>query len=59
MLKTLHILTRREDELALEIIASQTAEGAEAVKVVDLTAPNPDYAALLEAIFEAESVAVW
>jgi len=59
MPKTLHILTRGEDELALKIIASQRSEGAEAVKVFDLTEPNPDYVALLEAIFEAESVAVW
>lgn len=55
----LHILTRSPDPLAQDIIALQQADGEISLKVVDLTVPEPDYGALLEAIFAADSVAVW
>jgi hypothetical protein len=59
MRRVLHILTRPEDALARELIArQQTAAGIE-VEVVDLTSPEPDYKALLEKIFQAESVESW
>jgi hypothetical protein len=45
--------------LARELIArQQTAAGIE-VEAVDLTLPEPDYKALLEKIFQAESVQSW
>jgi hypothetical protein len=56
---SLHILTCSPDPLAQDIIALQQAGGETVVKVVDLTLPEPDYGALLEAIFAADSVAVW
>jgi hypothetical protein len=59
MRRVLHILTRPEDALARELIArQQTAVGLK-VEVVDLTLPEPDYKALLEKIFQAESVESW
>lgn len=55
MSRVLHILTRPGDDLAASILAETPYE----VAVVDLTAPEPDYAALLEEIFKADSVQVW
>jgi hypothetical protein len=55
MARVLHILTRPGDELAAGILAETPPE----VVFVDLTAPDPDYAALLEEIFKADSVQVW
>jgi len=64
MPKLLHILTRERDSLAIELIERQRAQAgqqsAETVGVVvDLTQPDPDYAALLEQIFAADSITVW
>lgn len=62
MRQQLHILTRPDDELAASLIATQhqaAAAGKGSVEVVDLTGPEPDYERLLEAVFEADSVAVW
>ncbi|MCP5517134.1 MAG: hypothetical protein H7A45_07755 [Verrucomicrobiales bacterium] len=63
MPRTLHLLTRSADPLSERVIRKQcetteTTAGVE-IKVVDLTGPAPDYRAVLEAIFAAESVAVW
>ena len=55
----LHIVTRSNDALAAGIIALQQKRPDAQVKVVDLTAPEPDYAKLLEEIFQADSIAVW
>jgi hypothetical protein len=55
----LHILTRKEDSLAHHIIALQREKKQNAVEVVDLNEQAPDYPALLEKIFLADSVAVW
>ena len=55
----LHILTRPADSLAQEIIARQIQATGALVEVIDLTQPEPDYTALLEKIFAADSVAVW
>ena len=57
MARILHILTKPDDSLAAEVIARQTAVNT--VEIVDLREPEPDYAALLEKIFSAESVQVW
>ena len=59
MRAVLHIVTRANDALAAAIIATQQKRPEARVKVVDLTAPEPDYAKLLEEIFAADSVAVW
>jgi hypothetical protein len=55
----LHILTKPNDTLALEIISHQRQQPGTNVEVVDLTQPEPDYKALLDQIFAADSVAVW
>jgi hypothetical protein len=55
----LHIVTRPNDALAAAVIATQRKREGAQVKVVDLTTPEPDYSALLEAIFAADSISVW
>ena len=59
MRAVLHIVTRPNDTLAAAVIAAQRKREGTQVKVVDLTTPEPDYAALLEAIFAADSISVW
>ncbi len=55
----LHILTRPADDLVTALIEAQRAVPENVVEVVDLTAPDPDYAALVEKVFAAGSVATW
>jgi hypothetical protein len=57
----LHVLTRPGDSLAAKAInrAQSSAEGTPTVRTFDLTIPNPDYDALLAAVFAADAVAVW
>lgn len=55
----LHILTRPADELARSLIEEQQRAAVGTLRRFDLTAEIPDYAGLLEAIFEADAVAVW
>lgn len=55
----LHLLTRPEDALALQVIERQRQLPEAEVVVVDLAGPDPDYGVVLEQIFAADSVAVW
>ena len=55
----LHIVTKPDDPLAREIITRHQASGENKIVVADLTAPQPDYKALLENIFAADSVQLW
>ncbi len=59
MTTKLHILTRPADDLVTALIEGQRDVPENAVEVVDLTAPEPDYAALVEKVFAAASVATW
>jgi len=59
MRAVLLIVTRANDALAAATMATQQKRPETQVKVVHLTAPEPDYAKLLEEIFAADSVAVW
>ena len=59
MKRALHILTRENDALASEVISRQREQPGVKVEVIDLTHVDPDYAALLELVFTADSVAVW
>ena len=60
MTNVLHILTRSEDELPAAMMALQKAgTGSGKVEFFDLTLAAPDYGALLEKIFDADSVEVW
>ena len=58
MRELLHVLTRT-DPLAADIITRQQSLPDHHVIVVDLTQERPDYARLLQALFAADSVAVW
>ena len=53
------ILTRPDDELAREIITEQKRDEDNQTIVADLTGAQPDYKALLENIFEADSLQIW
>ena len=55
----LHILTKPNDTLMVGVMETQQKRPDVQVEVVDLTAPEPDYTKLLEAIFAADSIAVW
>jgi hypothetical protein len=59
MRSVLHILTQPDDALARELIALQKKIAGNKVEVADLTLPEPDYKALLEKIFTADSVESW
>lgn len=55
----LHILTKPDDTLAAQIIASHQAKTENKVEVVDLTKTDADYKALVEKIFKSDSIQVW
>lgn len=59
MRRLLHVLTQPDDSLADEIITAQQMQSDLEVTVVDLSEREPDYPALLEAIFAADSITVW
>ncbi len=59
MRTVLHILTRPEDPTARAVVEAQRQDPELKVEVVDLTPAQPDYDALVDAIFRAESIAVW
>jgi hypothetical protein len=57
--RVLHILTKENDPLAVEVIRLQREQAAGEIVVVDLTQAPPEYAFLLQKIFDANSVEVW
>jgi hypothetical protein len=59
MQTVLQILTRPEDELTRALAGQQRALPDTRVDVADLTTGRPDYEALLERIFTADSVEVF
>ena len=59
MRTVLHIVTRPDDPTARTLLQAQQQDPELQVAVADLTASEPDYDALVEAIFRADSVAVW
>jgi|HubBroStandDraft_1064217.scaffolds.fasta_scaffold279224_3 hypothetical protein len=59
MRRVLHILTKPDDALAGELMARQKNAPGTKVEVVDLNLAQPDYNALLEKIFAADSVESW
>ncbi len=59
MKTVLHILTRPDDPTARTVLEAQRQDANARIEVADLTEPEPDYDALVEAIFRAESIAVW
>jgi hypothetical protein len=59
MRSILHVLTRPEDELTRAVIAGQRTLPETTVEIAELTGPAPDYDALVDKIFAADSVEVW
>ncbi len=59
MRQILHIMTTANDILPQKIISHQQQSTDLQLKIVDLTQPEPDYQALLEDIFKADSINVW
>ena len=59
MRKVLAIVTQQNDPLNDAVIAQEQFLPEHEVKIVDLTTGEPDYRALLEDIFAADSVQVW
>ena len=59
MRQILIIITRKDDPLTAEMLRLQSRQPDCAVEVADLTVPEVDYEALLEQIFNADSVQVW
>ena len=57
--KILVIVTHKNDPHNDAVIAQEQFLPEHQVKIVDLTAGEPDYRALLEEIFAADSVQVW
>jgi hypothetical protein len=59
MRQILHIITNPHDSLAQQIVSAQQQEAEFTVKTFDLTEAEPDYRALLSAIFSSDSIQVW
>ena len=59
MRTVLHIVTKPDDALARDMIARQRELPDITVEVVTLPSEGADYSALLDRIFEADSVQVW
>ncbi|MBI1840594.1 MAG: hypothetical protein HYR88_07040 [Verrucomicrobia bacterium] len=59
MKRLLHVLTRPDDALALDIIAQHEGTPGIEVRVVRLDQESPDYRGLVELVFESDSVQVW
>lgn len=55
----LHIVTRPLEASKVELLEAICREPSLEVRVVDLTASQPDYRDLVEAIFTANSVVTW
>ncbi len=54
----LHILTRPADDLTRQILLAHQSSAELQVEIVDLTLAEPDYPALVQAIFASDSVQV-
>ena len=59
MKRILHIVTDRHAEPLDDVLARQRERTDVEVVEFDLTTKAPDYAKLLEAVFDADAVAVW
>jgi hypothetical protein len=55
----LHILTDANRDTAAAVIEAQKADKDVELELLDLAAATPNYDALLEKIFSADSVQVW
>lgn len=55
----LHIVTRPLEASQVELLEAVRREPDVEVRVEDLTVSGPDYRALVEAIFAADSVVTW
>lgn len=58
MAAILHLLTKKNDALAAEVIEQQRMDG-HTLQILDLTVEAPDYDDVVKHIFKAESVQTW
>ncbi len=59
MRRILHILSTQDSALVQTVVAAQQGMADTLVEIVDLAQPEPDYPALIERIFAADSIEVW
>jgi hypothetical protein len=59
MPQQLHILVAPPDAFTETLLAAERQQPGVTLEIVDLTQPEPDYAALVEKVFAADSVATW
>lgn len=60
MRRILHVMMQTEPPAVARVIQDwQRRQPGLEVQVVDLTAEEPDYAALLEAVFAADVIETW
>ncbi|MBN8247180.1 MAG: hypothetical protein J0L84_07020 [Verrucomicrobia bacterium] len=59
MTRQLHLLTAPPDPWLQALLESLRMRPDLAVDVVDLSAGEPDYARLVDAVFAADSIATW
>ena len=55
----LHILNAPSNDWVESIIAEQKGCSTNQVTVIDLTADDPDFAALVELVFQSDSIQCW
>ena len=59
MIQQLHILTSPPDEYVQRLLESLRRDPGLRVETADLNVDAPDYDALVESIFAADSIATW
>ena len=57
--RILHLLTRPEDSIAREVIQHQKSNPELTLLIIDLNTRDPDYSAVVTAVFDSDSVQVW
>lgn len=59
MRKVLHLLSRVSDDWPVQLIEKQKTVPHTQHEIIDLRQEHADYAAVVQKIFEADSVQVW
>ncbi len=59
MRRILHVRTSTSADLARQVAQSQKDNPEVDIRVVELTDSEPDYAALVREIFQADAIHVW
>ena len=59
MRKILHVVVSPPDSTAQNIISAQKTDPQNEITVADLTQADPDYARVVQLIFESDSIHTW